>query len=326
MSNWHKTWLFYKHNTNNNCDFLEKYIGNQKLIYEEFIQHTNDIINTDLVINNDYTDIIEKLKNNSLITTRIGCVESKFLINYHFKKPFEDHNVVVSYDDDTYMKRNAGLYYKNEEDKKRVLTWWCNNTVECINKSTLTSCICVIHYDLTLWSLLNLKGVFYNWGHVHKVILKNSENKKILYIGNGVKSIEYAFNTGIQNKWNFPVSNFSMYYYKTPQTTLNMEYPDETMIETTNKIVNDIIELYPDFDTAVFGCGAYGPPISNILSKRLGNKNFIYLGSKCYTMFGLYSNGIPCDDPEAIRENWVEIIEECDPSCRGIDGGKYWKT
>jgi hypothetical protein len=118
-----------------------------------------------------------------------------------------------------------------------------------------------------------------------------------------------------------------MYYVETPQTTLDMPYPDESIIETTDNIVDKIIKKYYDFDIAILGCGAYGPPIMNKLNTILKNKNILYLGSVCYTMFGIYSMGMPIpEDKDAIKENWTEVLEKCDKRCKDIDQGKYWKV
>lgn len=331
MNYWEKVNIFYKYETQNNSDFINLFFDNQNNIKKNTTNKLiNDIIcNNDLKLSQDYNELILKLSTNTLITTRLGCVESKFLITYFFNKNFIDHNIIKSANDiDFYMKKNAGFYYTNEEEKKYICDWWCNNTIDIIKKSILTSCICFLHYDLCLWALMDLKKEYYNWGILHKLILQNSQNKKILYIGNGTISIKYAFDNGLQNKWNFKVSNFTMEYYKTPQTTLNMNYPDKSIKETTEKIIEDIVNNYSDFDTAILGCGAYGPPIMNLLSEKLQNKNLIYLGSDCYKMFGLYSKGMPIPtwDKDAIAENWIEIIEECDSKCKEIDGGKYWKT
>lgn len=221
----------------------------------------------------------------------------------------------------------TGLYYKDEKDEEKVLEWWVNNTLEIIQKSIITSCFCFLNFDLLLWSFIDLKKVFYNWGNIYKIILKNSENKKILYLGNGVKSIDYAYKNNFELAWKFHIPKFELVCIKIPQTTLNMDYPDNNIIITTEKIIENIIKNHSDFDTAILGCGAYGPPIINILSKKLPNKNLIYLGSSCYTMFGLYSKIIHIPRSNDVnKEGWRMVIEECPVNCKNIDQGKYWKT
>ncbi len=285
--------------------------------------------NKELNLNDNIEKLTEKIINNQLVSTRLGNVESRFLLSYFYKIYLEDNfsKIDNNFDNcDYYMKTNTGLYYKFERDKKLILDWWCENTIEIIKKSTLTSCLCFLNNDLLLWSKIGLKNEFYNWGYLHKLILKNSNNKKILYIGSAVDSIKNGYERGVQNAWKFPVSNFSMYYLKTPQTTLNMEYPDNHIKDTVEKIVNEIIHKYSDFDTAILGCGAYGPPIINYLYNKLSNKNLIYLGSSCYTMFGIYSDGIPIpfNDNDIISEKWIPVSEKLDDRCKNIDQGKYW--
>jgi hypothetical protein len=325
MQLWEKIKILHKHSQNNQ-EFINNFIINYDKcglsdIYE-FVD--TNIINSDLQEYVDLDEITEKYKNNNLVTTRLGCVECAFLVKYMYNTHFDCN---LFFHNDKYMKENAGLYYKNNEDKTKVLDWWCEQTINIVKNSVKTSCYSVLHFDLFFWANINVNGFYCNWGHLHKIILKNSENKKLLYIGNGVDSIKAGYERGLANAWNFPVSNFTMSYYKTPQTTLNMDYPDNNMIETTNRIVEEIINSYSDFDTAILGCGAYGPPLTNILSKKLSNKNIVYLGSNCYKMFGIYSEGMPipiCDE-NVKKDGWIHVLEECDPRCLGIDQGKYWK-
>ena len=321
----------YKYHSYNNKDFINKVLYDTLLLYKyDDDEIVNKITNNDLIENTNSDELINKYQQNNLITTRIGCVESRFIIYHKYKiKQIYNNNINININiSDMQMRQNAGLYYKNSDDKKKVWKWWINNTLEIIQKSELTSCYSVLYYDLLLWSLMDLKKKFYNWCLLHKIILKNSENKKILYIGNGVKSIEYAYNHNFELAWNFKIPKFDLSCIKTPQTTLGMEYPDDNMIITTEKIVDEILLKYNNFDTFILGCGAYGPPIINILSKKLPNKNLIYLGSDCYKMFGIYSKGmpIPINDCDVNIKGWIEVLEDCDEKCKNIDNGKYWKT
>jgi hypothetical protein len=327
MAFWEKIKILNKHSPNNK-EFINTYIGKyQHLLKQNIYDFINtNVLNSDLQELKNFDEIIEKYKNNNLITTRLGCVESGFLTNYFYKTKIDNQQFLPLDCVDKYMKENAGLYYKNEADKQKVLDWWCEQTNEIIYNSVITSCYAFLHIDLLLWSNMNIKGNYYNWGPLHKIILQHSENKKILYIGNGVESIKVGYERGLQNAWNFPVSKFSLNYYKTPQTTINMDYPDNDMIETTNRMAEEIVNSYSDFDTAILGCGAYGPPLTNILSKKLPNKNFVYLGSDCYKMFGIYSDGMPIPrDNDVNKDGWMQVVEQCDPRCRNIDAGKYWK-
>lgn len=331
MDIWNKILHYYKSETTNNYDFIEKINKNLPYVKNNYKDSTNNTItNHDLIEKQNIDNLINMYISNNLITTRMGCVESKFILYTYFKTNLLENNIkIIESENDFYMKKNTGLYYKNNEDKNKVIDWWITNTIEIIKNSTLTSCYCFLHYDLLLWAHLNLKCEFYNWGNLHKIILKNSENKKILYIGNGTNSIQFSHENKIYKKaWNFNVLEFGLYCLKTPQTTSGMDYPDDNMIITTEKIINEIIEKYFDFDTAILGCGAYGPPIINILRKKFSNKNLIYLGSDCYKMFGIYSKGmpIPIHDKDVNINGWIEVLEDCDERCKNIDQGKYWKT
>jgi hypothetical protein len=226
------------------------------------------------------------------------------------------------------MKFNAGLYYKDKREKNKVLDWWCNETKDLLlhPKSTLTSAYCFLNNDICTWALLNMKKLFYNYSHITDILLKYSEGKKILYIGNAVDSIKAGYERGLQNAWTFPVSTFSMYYLKTAQTTIGMDYPHSNMIETSEEILKEIVEKYIDFDTAIFSCGAYAAPLINALRKKFPNKNLIYLASDCFKMFGVYSKMMPYTYyADAIKENWIEVVEEVPKGCENHPEKRYWK-
>lgn len=335
LSIWKKALYIYQFLSKDNIDFIN--ILKQNISYDSIIRDNNSnyIINDDLrLITKEYiiiNDLQNLLNDNKLITIRMGCVESSFILKYMYDFTiYNDHQITNNSNNDNidhYMKANAGLYYTNEDFKKDVFDWYCKNTIEILKRATITTCVIVLPWDLPLLSLLDIKTNIYDWAFIHKLILRNLKNKKLLYIGSAVDSIKYAYTKNIQNAWKFNIGTFEMYFVKTPQTTLGMPYPNESIIETTNLIINEIIENYIDFDIAILGCGAYGPPIINILNNKLGNKNMIYLGSMCYTMFGLYSDGIPIplSDEDVIKEGFIEVLEKCDDKCKNIDQGKYWK-
>lgn len=328
--NWQDTLNFYKYYCSDNNDFINKLNELPINGYD-----ANTIVRKDTVINNDIIEatnideLLELYKIKKLITIRLGCVESSFLIEniseidtrYHLSCPDGKRG------NDKYMKTNAGLYYSNDAKKEKVCKWWITNTEELVKNSILTSCFCFLNFDLVLWSLLGIKNkILYNFDLIPQIILQNSEGQKILFVGNNVDSIRTSYNNGIQNMWNFDISKFEMYFIKTPQTTLGMEYPDKNMIHSTNKIVDEISEKYSDFDTAIFACGAYSAPLINILRKKYDNKNLIYLGSKAFEMFGVYSKGMPLQNRSDMKkENWIEVVETLPEGCQQHPEPKYWK-
>ena len=51
-----------------------------------------------------------------------------------------------------------------------------------------------------------------------------------------------------------------------------------------------------------------------------------YLGAECYKMFGIYSNGMPYTYySEAIKENWIEVIENKPKGTEKHPEPTYWK-
>lgn len=330
---WQSIQYFYSYNCTSNNDFLVKYntipiikydSNNYKSIYGTNIQNFDMIKSI-----NQVEELKDLFINNNLIAFRPGCIESSFLLKYYFNMDLNTHIHYVHNDIDYHIKNNAGLYYKNINRKKEVLDWWCENYIDLLNNSTFTSCYIALHFDIPLMAKLNLKGKYYSCNHLYRIILENSENKKILYVGNNILSIKTGYERDLKKLWKFPVSNFSMYYLQTPQTTLGMEYPHDTMIETCDELINIINEKYNDFDTAIFSCGAYGSSLINILRKLYPNKNLLYLGSDCFRMFGCYSHMQKWQDiepPENFnKEHVFEVLEELPEGCKNHPEKKYWK-
>ena len=311
----------YFYNSINNNDFLNKYNNNDFLN-----NYNNTITNLDCKLSlNNYNELTTLFNNNNFISFRPGCVETSFILMYKFNFKVKDSHLNTNDENiDIYLKMNAGIYYK--KNKQEVLDWYTQNFIELIYNSIYTSCLLFIYYDLPLLSLLDIKQTIYNYGDLYRVILENSENKKILYVGYNVDSIKKGYENGLQHVWNFKVTNFSMYYLKTPQTTLGMEYPDNSSIETCNNLINEIDKHYSDFDTAIFGCGCYGSSLINILRKKY-NKNLIYLGSDCLKMFGIKINLQPWElyDVNVKKDMVIDIVETLPDGCKNYPEKKYWK-
>jgi hypothetical protein len=330
---WKNVLNFYIYHTKDNEDFLKKIKHIPLTNYDDsnyIISSNNIVLNNDMKESQNQIDELTNFyKQNRLVTARMGCVEDSFLIDKLFNFKINSHLLInESNEIDKYMKSNAGLYYKNKNDKNKVLDWWCSQTKELlINDTTiLTSAYCFLNFEIILWAKLNIKKTFYNYCYITEILLRNSDNKRILYIGNGVESIKKGYERGLQNVWKFPVSNFLMYYLKTPQTTLGMDYPHNSMIETCEEIVKEVNHKYNDFDTAIFSCGAYAAPLINILRKQYPNKNLVYLGSDCFKMFGIYSKLMPYTYfSDAIIENWIEVVEELPKGCINHPEKKYWR-
>jgi len=321
---WESVKNFYQYYCYSNKEFLNNI---DKIPLSDYdtttVKPTNTIINKDMIEStNQYNELLNLYKQNKLVSLRLGCVESAFIIKYLFNFELSSHMLWENNNIDKYMRQNAGFYYKDNNRKKEICDWWCNETIEILKTSTLVSCYCFLNFDLILWSLFNFKKKFYNYGIYLNTILQNSEGKKILYIGGNVDSIRAGYERGLQNVWSFPISNFSMYYLKTPQTTEGCPYPHTSIKETCEHLIKNIDENYADFDTAIFSCGAYGPPLINMLHKKYPNKNLIYLGSLCLTMFGIKMSN---EDITPGKENWIKIVESIPEGAENHPEPKYWK-
>jgi hypothetical protein len=309
----------------NNASYINLIETNSKIKFFDKGILNGKKINNDIIVRTNYDEIKDKIKNNCLTTLRLGCVEASFFLMYKLGKPVPLDHIVYSAHYDDKMKTNTGLYYKNETDRVRVCDWYCNHLFELANNATLTSCYSVLKYDLTLYSYLGIKGkTLHNWGNLPEILITSLEGKKVLVISNAIDILKKSADRGLENVYNIPISKlYSIDYIKTPQTTLGAEYPDNTIIETNDKILEEIKKI--DFDIALLACGAYGIPLANEIRKM--GKMSVYLGSALYTMFGVYSSGIhlPYDNIFK-KENFIEVEEECPQHCIKIDDGKYWKV
>lgn len=305
-------------------DVLKKYPDKVKSLDESiFLQSKN----TDINISQE--NLNELFLKNKLKTIRLGNVESRFLIKQVFDKDVVgDFEALKDKKDDFRMRNNAGLYFSDGQ-KEIVHEWWCKNTSELLKnpETSLTSCYLFLAYDLFLLSLFDIKNKYLNnFGLLVDLILL-FENKKVLLISNGVESMKNSFDSGLQRAYKKTIPNFSLYCLKSPQTTIGMPYPHTNSKETTEWMVDEITKKFGDFDVALLACGCYGAPLTNLLSKKLPNKNIIYMGSMLYTMFGLYSQGIlkPIFAPKLFNtEGFIEISEKCPDACKKIENGKYW--
>jgi hypothetical protein len=226
---------------------------------------------------------------------------------------------------DRYMKANAGLYYSDVKRRKEVLEWWARVTIDLIKHSTYTASYTCLNDDLCLLANIGMKCKLYNYGPLYHIILQHSEGKRILYIGNAVDSIRAAYDRGLQNVWTIPISNFTLDCIKTPQTTEGMNFPHDTMIETCEELQKEI--SCREFDTAILGCGAYGPPLINFIRTTFPGRNAIYLGSDCFKMFGitvpLWNWEEYCH--EIRKDQLIHVIEPLPEGCKNHPEKKYWR-
>ena len=89
---------------------------------------------------------------------------------------------------------------------------------------------------------------------------------------------------------------------------------------------SDTLMSRRDHGWAVFGCGAWGPPLMNLLRLRYGQtKNLMYIGSSTYNLFGVRTRGVNLDrDKDANATNQIYAKERAHSAILHIDGGKYW--
>jgi len=82
---WEKVLNIYKYKCINNKDFINIILDsniNIDTIYNDL--NKSSVLNKDLkqATEENYNDLIVNYKNNNLITTRLGIVESRFILSY----------------------------------------------------------------------------------------------------------------------------------------------------------------------------------------------------------------------------------------------------
>jgi len=281
--------------------------------------------NPDLRETSNFSELASLYRANKLITTRLGSVESQFIAAVGYGSPWCGQSGRGSEG----MQTNAGMYFKNQTDQRNVITWWLSETIDIVRHSVLTSCLVFLHLDLLVWAHIGVKGHYYNWGNhdLFKIILRESDSKMILYLGQATDSMQAGYEN-LQNVWKFNVSNFSFHTVYIPQSTRGTSQPNSSMIDVASNIVDYIDSRYSTFDTAVLGCGAWGPPLMNLLRKKYGEtKNLMYLGSETYQLFGVKTRQLGLSkDKDANKHKLVPVAEHPDEeSIAHIDSGKYWR-
>ena len=81
---WKNVSNFHKYHSKNNEDFLHKLSSIPLTSYDsDIIEVKNTISNTDIVEStNQEQELTELYRQNALVTTRMGCVESMFILTY----------------------------------------------------------------------------------------------------------------------------------------------------------------------------------------------------------------------------------------------------
>lgn len=325
---WKNIKIFYEYYCKNNEEFRSLLNEVPLTNYEDISLNFNNknIINKDLNESNDNSILIQKYLNNSLIVARLGNVESDFILKERFALYGKYH--LINLPIDYYIKKNAGLYYVNELDKEKVWKWMSDNSAELLvsKDSILGSCFCHINFDIVLWSYFSIKKIYYNYYTFIDIILKNSNNKNILFVGYNTESVKYSHKT-LQKKWKFKISNFKLFTLKTPQTTEGCDYPDNNSIETSNKLIESILNLHKihNIDTIIFCCGCYACPLINIIRKKINNLNLLSLGSLTLNIFGIYTKHMCLNnDCGQIQENFILPLESLPKGCENHPEKKYW--
>ena len=120
-----------------------------------------------------------------------------------------------------------------------------------------------------------------------------------------------------------------MIYYTTPYTFFN-NGPDNNILETCNKVYEDIEKLKDDFDIAIISFGAYSNLLAHYININL-NKDIVTTGGNISTWFGILNvrtkefhikNNVILDNEEYYI---TEVPEEYKPKdYMKIENGCYW--
>jgi hypothetical protein len=117
-------------------------------------------------------------------------------------------------------------------------------------------------------------------------------------------------------------------FYKSYQTSAGNK-PHKDWFETFEIMCGDIKEL--DFDIAILGCGGYGLPLCNFITKDLG-KSSVYIGGGLQLLFGVMGKRWEKQNgglwEKIIKQNGTKMIhpsgDEIPKNSKNVENGCYW--
>lgn len=148
------------------------------------------------------------------------------------------------------------------------------------------------------------------------------KDRSVLILNNLTELMKQQYESGNIKKIcpNFPdVKKISFYQTK---TTFMNNGPDSSIIETAEKICDDIKDI--DFECAVISAGAYTSLLFDYIVNKL-NKNAFTIGGGLPQYFGIKTKRVEKFSKHSINEYFIDVPAEMrPPNYEKIEGGCYW--
>lgn len=260
----------------------------------------------------------KNIDNKNYIGTQLECGMQFHLINCLFiSSGFYDKNISGKDHSDfnVYNIKNNSLIYHNYFDK--LLTFCKKNNFHLE--------LCFHQIDDNLLSLKEefLQYINFNNKQPKYTLFTFIENKHILIINNLGSLMKQQFENGnVKNiHKDFPDNVKSIQFFENGYTFFN-NGPDNNIIETANKLCNEIKKL--EFDGAIISAGAYGYLIADFIINNLKKEAYV-IGGELSFYFGINNNRSKMFHKEQINEFFIDVPLEMKPEgYEKIEGGCYW--
>ena len=275
---------------------------------------------------------------------RLGYTESTLFLYYFIKNIIkqsinnnfiESEKTLINWLYTTsgfYDKKIEGDYF-NFNYEKCINSIIYNLYMEKLHESIKNSKKTIINFhgqtDTDEYSV-NCKKLFIDYFSKYtEIILYNQsiedffnfiKNKKILIINPFASLMKFQYEKKIMNNIYeyFPFIE-TIHYYENPYTFFN-KGPNNNILDTCSKIVNDIINLKVEYNAVVIACGAYSCILANLIFINL-NKEIYVTGGNLSSYFGIKSNR----NKNEYNEYWISIPEKYKPiNYKKIEDGCYW--
>lgn len=153
-------------------------------------------------------------------------------------------------------------------------------------------------------------------------MLKFIDNKSVLIINNLSNLIKQQYESGNINKICPTFPNIKkMSFYQNDCTFFN-NGPDNSIIETAEKICNNIKDI--DFDCAIISAGAYSSLLFDYIVNHL-NKRVYTIGGDLSLYFGIKTKRIEKFNKDKINDYFISIPIKMRPlNYEKIEDGCYW--
>jgi hypothetical protein len=151
------------------------------------------------------------------------------------------------------------------------------------------------------------------------------ENNNLLIINNLGCLAKENYDSGNIKKCfkNFPDLK-SIHYLNTVYSFCN-DGPDNSILDTANKICKEIDTVINDIDVVIISNGCYSLLLADHINKTTNNKQIVILGGDLQFYFGITTYRAKICTSTLINEHFISVPDELKPkNYLKIENGCYW--